>query len=73
MNNSSLLYEGKMKQIIATDDPDKVVVRYTDCASAFNNVKQAVIADKVKLQMPSRHLSIDILSRRVLRPTLWSR
>lgn len=48
MNNSSLLYEGKMKQIIATDDPDKVVVRYTDCASAFNNVKQAVIADKGK-------------------------
>ncbi|MEE1099226.1 MAG: phosphoribosylaminoimidazolesuccinocarboxamide synthase [Alistipes sp.] len=48
MENSSLLYEGKMKQIIATENPERVIVRYTDCASAFNNVKQAVIVDKGK-------------------------
>lgn len=40
------LYEGKAKQVYATDDPARVVIRYKDDATAFNGVKKASIADK---------------------------
>lgn len=40
------LYEGKAKQVFATDDPDKIIIRYTDAATAFNNVKKATIENK---------------------------
>lgn len=40
------LYEGKAKQVFATDDPDKIIIRYTDAATAFNNVKKATIEKK---------------------------
>lgn len=41
-----LLYEGKAKQVYATDDADRVVIRFKDDATAFNGVKKASIADK---------------------------
>ncbi len=41
-----MLYEGKAKQVYATDDPDLIVIRYKDDATAYNNVKKASIESK---------------------------
>lgn len=41
-----MLYEGKAKQVFATDHPDQVIVRYKDDATAFNAVKRGTIAGK---------------------------
>lgn len=49
MNSSTMLYEGKAKQIYATDDPSVVLVRYKDSATAFNGEKKAEIAGKGEL------------------------
>lgn len=40
------LYEGKAKQVWSTQNPDFVVIRYKDDATAFNGLKKASIADK---------------------------
>lgn len=42
----SLLYEGKAKQVYATDDAERIVILYKDDATAFNGVKRASIQDK---------------------------
>ena len=36
-----LLYDGNEKQIFATEDPDKVIIRYKDVTTAYNNIKRA--------------------------------
>ncbi|MBR1576187.1 MAG: phosphoribosylaminoimidazolesuccinocarboxamide synthase [Bacteroidales bacterium] len=41
MMKKELILNGNEKQIFATDDPDKVIVRYKDVTVAFNNVKRA--------------------------------
>lgn len=41
-----LLYEGKAKQVYTTDDPDVVLVRYKDDATAFNAQKRGTIVGK---------------------------
>ena len=41
-----MLYEGKAKQVYATDDKDLVVIHYKDAATAFNNLKKATIDNK---------------------------
>lgn len=41
-----MLYEGKAKQIYASDNPDEVVIYYKDDATAFNGVKKASINNK---------------------------
>lgn len=41
-----LLYTGKAKAVYATDDPEQVIIRYNDDATAGNGEKHAVIADK---------------------------
>lgn len=41
-----MLYEGKAKQVFATDDPELVVIHYKDDATAFNNLKKATIGSK---------------------------
>lgn len=41
-----LLYEGKAKQIFATDSNDQVLVHYKDDATAFNGLKKGQIQDK---------------------------
>jgi len=46
MKQLEMLYEGKAKQVYATDDPEKIIIHYKDAATAFNNVKKATIANK---------------------------
>ena len=44
-----LLYEGKAKQIYATENPEQVIIYYKDDATAFNGIKKSVITDKGRL------------------------
>ncbi len=46
MEQKEMLYEGKAKQVFATDEPDKVIIHYKDAATAFNNIKKATIDNK---------------------------
>jgi phosphoribosylaminoimidazole-succinocarboxamide synthase len=46
MEKATLLYEGKAKQVYATQDPERVILHYKDDATAFNGIKKAQIADK---------------------------
>jgi phosphoribosylaminoimidazole-succinocarboxamide synthase len=41
-----LLFEGKAKQVYATDDASRLIIHYKDDATAFNGIKKAQIADK---------------------------
>ncbi|MFD9627477.1 phosphoribosylaminoimidazolesuccinocarboxamide synthase [Peribacillus muralis] len=49
MEKRELLYEGKAKQIFATDNSEIVWVEYKDSATAFNGEKKSEIAGKGKL------------------------
>ena len=46
MKRLEQLYEGKAKKVFLTDDPDGVLVSYTDDATAFNGIKKGQIKDK---------------------------
>jgi phosphoribosylaminoimidazole-succinocarboxamide synthase len=40
------VYEGKAKIVLATENPDEMVVRYKDSATAFNGEKKGIITNK---------------------------
>jgi phosphoribosylaminoimidazole-succinocarboxamide synthase len=44
-----LLYEGKAKQLFTTDQPQVLLVKYKDSATAFNGEKKATLAGKGEL------------------------
>jgi phosphoribosylaminoimidazole-succinocarboxamide synthase len=46
MDKGEMLYEGKAKQVYATDDPQQVIVVYKDDATAFNGAKRGAITGK---------------------------
>ncbi len=46
IETKEMLYEGKAKKVFTTTDPDKLVVRYKDDATAFNGEKKGTIAGK---------------------------
>ncbi len=46
MEKKEMLYEGKAKQVYATDNDDLVIIHYKDDATAFNNLKHATISSK---------------------------
>lgn len=46
MKTTELLCDGHIKQVYATDDPQKVIIRYKDIATAYKNIKQAVLKGK---------------------------
>ena len=41
-----MIYEGKAKQVFATEDPGYVIIRYKDDATAFNGIKKSTIENK---------------------------
>jgi phosphoribosylaminoimidazole-succinocarboxamide synthase len=41
-----LLYQGKAKQLLATPDPQTIIVRFTDTVTALNGKKRATIPGK---------------------------
>ena len=46
MGKKEMLYEGKAKQVFATDDPEVLLVHYKDDATAFNGLKKGTITGK---------------------------
>lgn len=46
MEKKEMLYEGKAKQVFATDDENIVVMHYKDDATAYNGIKKAQITNK---------------------------
>lgn len=46
LDPSRLLYEGKAKQVFATDEENQVIIHYKDDASAYNGIKRAQIDNK---------------------------
>lgn len=46
MVQKELLYEGKAKQVYATDNPERVIIHYKDDATAYNNLKHGTINSK---------------------------
>lgn len=44
--SNKLIYSGKAKDILATDDEDVIVAHYKDQATAFNGVKKEQIVGK---------------------------
>jgi phosphoribosylaminoimidazole-succinocarboxamide synthase (EC 6.3.2.6) len=40
MTKGNMLYEGKAKQVFETENPDEVIVRFKDDATAFNATKK---------------------------------
>lgn len=44
-----MLYEGKAKQVFSTENPEEVIVRYKDDATAFNAQKKGQVARKGEL------------------------
>lgn len=63
MELKDMLYEGKAKQVFLTEDPDRVVVRYKDTATAFNNIKKATIVGKGKVTSAISALLYDYLAK----------
>ena len=46
MEKRTFLFDGKAKQLYATDDPSLVVILYKDDVSAYNGVKKSLIQNK---------------------------
>ncbi len=57
------LYEGKAKQIFATDNPDELLVYYKDDATAFNGEKKGTIQDKGVLNNKISTFFFDMLGK----------
>lgn len=60
MEKRDFLYEGKAKQVYTTDNPNLIVIRYKDDATAFNNLKKGSIQDKgvINNQITTRLFSL---------------
>lgn len=51
-----LLYEGKAKEVYKSGNSDEILIKYKDCATAFNGVKKEIINGKGRLNlMFARH------------------
>ena len=46
MEKREFLYDGKAKQLYATDSPDLIIMLYKDDASAYNGIKRSSIRNK---------------------------
>ena len=42
----NIIHDGVSIKIFETDDPQKVIIHFTDEITAFNKIKKAVIKDK---------------------------
>ncbi|SKB89942.1 phosphoribosylaminoimidazole-succinocarboxamide synthase [Soonwooa buanensis] len=63
MEKKEMLYEGKAKQVFATDKADEVVVRYKDDATAFNAQKRGSFARKGELNNAISTLIFEYLAK----------
>lgn len=62
MKQLELLYEGKSKQIYATDNAQNVIIRFKDDATAFYNIKRAKIEHKGKMNCAISSMTLAYLN-----------
>lgn len=62
MEKLEMMYEGKAKQIYATDKTDEVIVYYKDDATAFNGEKKGQIEDKGALNNAITSMIFEMLN-----------
>jgi phosphoribosylaminoimidazole-succinocarboxamide synthase len=67
MDKGEMLYEGKAKQVYATDDPDQVIVVYKDDATAFNGAKRGAITGKGALNNHMTAIFFQLLESKGIR------
>ena len=58
-----LLYEGKGKRVLLTDDPDTLILAFKDTATAGNGAKQEDLADKGRINNLINDHVMRLLSR----------
>ena len=58
------LYEGKAKQVFATNDPEKVIVSYKDDATAFDGLKKGSIAGKGSINNRMSNMLMQLLEKK---------
>lgn len=46
MKKTEIIHDGVSKKVYATDEPDKVIIQYTDAITAYYKIKRALIKDK---------------------------
>lgn len=46
MEKTMMIHNGVSKKVYATDEPDKVIIQYTDFITAYYKIKKAIIRDK---------------------------
>ena len=64
MLKKEMLYEGKAKQIFATEKPDEVVVRFKDDATAFNAQKKGQVDKKGQMNNAITTLIFEYLNEK---------
>ena len=46
MKKIEIIHDGVSKKVYATDEPDKVIIQYTDAITSYYKIKRALIKDK---------------------------
>lgn len=64
MEKREMLYEGKAKQVFATDNPEQVIVRFKDDATAFNAQKKGQFDRKGELNNLITTLIFEYLNKK---------
>ena len=64
IENKEQLYEGKAKQVFATNDPEKVIVSYKDDATAFDGLKKGSIAGKGSINNRMSNMLMQLLEKK---------
>lgn len=62
MSKNEIIFDGREKKIYATDDPEQVIIHYTDLTTAFGGIKRAVIKDKGKCNNRISAMAFEALS-----------
>lgn len=70
MGKQEMMYEGKAKQVYASEDPNLVIIHYKDDATAFNGLKKASISNKGVLNNKITTILFQQLNQRGIR-THW--
>lgn len=63
MQKRELIFKGNEKQVFATDDPNRVIFRYTDVTVAYNNIKRARFVGKGVLDNQISAILLGYLNR----------
>ena len=64
MTKGNMLYEGKAKQVFETDNPNEVIVRFKDDATAFNAQKKGNVDLKGEMNNAITTLIFEYLNKK---------